>query len=165
MGGIISAVLILVFVSAQSSLFNIVTLDGAVPDIALVFIVLLSLRQPKYQTYFLALWAGLLQDILFYPAIGISVAAKLLVSFLIINYGKPFFKGNIYYALLMLFFSVFVHETTKYVFLLMFNYLDNTIMWYMQFKLAPLLIYNLLILLILYKPINKFLLNQNFYEI
>lgn len=165
MGGILSALLILIFVSAQGSLMNLVPIDGVVPDLALVFLVLLSLRQNKSQTYLLAIWAGLLQDVLFYPAIGSSIAAKLLICYLIIDYGKKLFNENIYYGAMILFFSVFTHEVIMYMMLSFSGYTEYSIFWYMQNRLAPFLIYNLIIMLIMYKPLAKFLKNTNFYDI
>lgn len=165
MGGIKSALLILVFVTAQGSMLNVLTIDGAVPDLALVFLVLLSLRQDKPQTYILAIWAGLLQDVLFYPVVGSSIAAKLLVCYIIINYGKVFFKENIFYAMMILLFSVFIHETAMHTMLTLSGYTENSVFWYMQNRLAPFLIYNLVIILLMYKPLVRFFQSRHFYEI
>jgi len=165
MSGIISALLILVFVSAQGSLLNLVPIDGVVPDIALVFLVLLSLRQSKGQTYLLAIWAGLLQDVLFYPAVGSSITAKLLVCYILINYGKKFFHENLYYGIMILLFSIFTHELAMYMMLMFSGYTSDSFFWYMQFRLAPFLIYNLVCMLLMYKPSTKFFKNTHFYDI
>lgn len=165
MGGIISIVILLVMVTAQSSLFNIITLDGAVPDLSLVFLVLLSLKHSKYQTYILAIWAGLLQDVLFYPVVGVSIAAKLFVTYILINFVKKDMKENFYSAMLLMVFSVLVHEITMYIFFSLIHLTTLPLMWHMQHKIVPYLIYNLVFALILYKPLNKFYNNRNFYEI
>lgn len=165
MGGIISVVILLVMVTAQSSLFNIITLDGAVPDLALVFLVLLSLKHTKNQTYLLAIWAGLLQDVLFYPVVGVSIAAKLFVTYILINFVKNDMKENFYSVMLLMVFSVLVHEIVMYFFLSMINLTTLPLMWHMQHKIVPYLIYNLFFALVMYRPLNKFFNNRNFYEI
>lgn len=165
MGGILSLLILLVMVTAQSSFFNIVALDGAVPDLALVFLVLLSLKQPKIQTYLLAIWAGLLQDVLFYPVVGPSVAAKLLVVYILINFVKNDMKNNFYYGVMLVIFSVLVHGIVMYVFLSMVDLTTLPLMWHMRHKIVPYLLYTLFFSIIFYKPLNKFFDNRNFYSI
>lgn len=163
MGGIFSAILILLMVTAQSSFFPLISLDGAVPDLALIFLVLLSLKKPKFSTYLLAVWAGLLQDVIFYPLLGVSIGGKLLVCFVLINFVKPQFKDSIYHVIALSILSFFIHEITIYTFFSMLNISQNPLFWYLR-NMAPYLIYNLIMIVLLYKPINKFIENQNFFS-
>ncbi|SES65998.1 rod shape-determining protein MreD [Anaerobranca gottschalkii] len=162
MGGIISVILILIMVTAQSSFFPVISLDGAVPDLALIFLVLLSLKKPKFSTYLLAAWAGLLQDVIFYPVLGVSIGAKLFVCFVLINFVKPQFKDSIYHVIALSILAFFVHEITIYTFFSMLNISQNNLFWYLS-NMAPYLIYNLIMVILLYKPLNKFIENNNFW--
>lgn len=80
------------------------------PDLLLVMVICLSFIQGERKGMVLGLLAGLLQDLLFGPAIGFFGLAKMVTAYLVGLASREIYKDHLFGLMVIVFIATFVHE-------------------------------------------------------
>lgn len=118
----VMAILFLISLTLQSTVFSHLTVAGVKPDLVLVFIVFYALLHGPYEGALMGLTGGLLQDLLFGQNLGMNTLAKLAVGYVFGILEKKIYKDNILIPMVALFLGTLLNETILY-FLRFFSYL------------------------------------------
>jgi len=112
---LILALLFAIIVIIQSSFFSFFFVGQALPDILLVFVIVLGFLMRERRGAILGLIAGLFQDILFGQALGYFALAKMILGFLAGLVGREVYRERIYGPLFLVFGGTLLHELLLFV--------------------------------------------------
>lgn len=109
----IMAVLILVF---QGSFLSFFFEGGSMPDLLLIVILCLAFLRGEKMGLFTGMIAGFWQDIIFGPAIGVFILAKMFSAFLAGLAAREVYRDQIIGPALLVFLLTFIHEVIVFLF-------------------------------------------------
>lgn len=94
----------------EKNLLHLISIRYITPDLILVFIIILSLRESRMQMIIFAFFAGLIQDSFTTGFFGLSALTKSTIAFLGIYFQQPKNKYNLSYYILTFVVLVSIHE-------------------------------------------------------
>lgn len=95
--------LIVLLIVLQTTLFRFIDIFGVKPDAAFIVVLSFSLLNGPWEAIYLSLFAGLIQDILFNNALGITTFSLLIVSYITGLLSKSVFKESSFVAFVFVF--------------------------------------------------------------
>ncbi len=147
--------LILIFITVitlliQGSLLSFFIKEGIIPDLLLITVVCLAFLWGEKRAFVAGLIAGLIQDILFGPAIGLFCIAKMLAALIAGLISHEIYRDQIIGPMLTVFFVTFVHEIV--IFLLTAFFWGNTMNFFVALEtlFLPKAIYHFALTLLFY---------------
>ena len=87
-------VITLVTLLFQSTFIELISIRGVQPDLLLILVVLIGLRESRSRATIIGFAIGLLQDLFATSLFGLSALAKSLVGFLVVTIAKRRVIGN-----------------------------------------------------------------------
>ncbi|NMB41729.1 MAG: rod shape-determining protein MreD [Firmicutes bacterium] len=102
--------IIIIALVIQGSLLTFFILDGIIPDLLLIIVICLAFLWGEKRALVVGLMAGLLQDILFGPAIGFFCLAKMIAGLLAGLTSHEVYRDQLIGPMLTAFFVTFAHE-------------------------------------------------------
>ena len=99
---------ILLFV--EKNFLNLISINDVTPDIILIFIIIISLREERVRSTFIGFFAGLIQDAFTTVFFGLSALTKSIVGFWGNFFQQPKKKYTIVYYLMICLVLISVHE-------------------------------------------------------
>ncbi len=150
MSGWIVALILVINLILQSTVFQYIDLLGVKPDSAIVIVIALSTFLGKERGAIIGAAAGMLQDILFGKPLGIITLSYMLTGYLVGQNSDKVFKENLVVPM------VFTAGATllKYFISIFFNYalgIQTPVLKYIQQYLFIELIYNCIISIVVYR--------------
>ena len=100
--------IILLFV--EKNLLTLISINDVTPDIILIFIIIISLREERVRSTFIGFFAGLIQDAFTTAFFGLSALTKSIVGFWGNFFQQPKKKYTMVYYLMICLILVTVHE-------------------------------------------------------
>ncbi|MCU0643007.1 MAG: rod shape-determining protein MreD [bacterium] len=100
--------LILLFV--EKKFLDLISIKDVTPDIILIFVIIISLREERLRSTFIGFFAGLIQDAFTTAFFGLSALAKSIVGFWGNFFQQPKKKYTIAYYMMICLVLVSVHE-------------------------------------------------------
>ncbi|HAP32712.1 MAG TPA: rod shape-determining protein MreD, partial [Firmicutes bacterium] len=94
----------------EGSLLAIFFGGADMPDLLLVMVTCLAFIQGERRGMVLGLLAGLLQDLLFSPAIGFFGLAKMVTAYLVGLASREIYKDQLFGLIAIVFLATFIHE-------------------------------------------------------
>ncbi len=95
---------------AEKNLLHLISIRYITPDLILIFIIILSLRENRFEMIVFAFFAGLIQDSFTTGFFGLSALTKAIVAFLGIYFQQPKKKYNLSFYILTFTVLVSIHE-------------------------------------------------------
>lgn len=139
---------------AEKNLVNFISIKGIVPDLILIFIIIISLQENRSKSTVIGFIAGLVQDIFSTYFFGLSALTKSIVGFWGVFFQQPKKKYSLSSYLITVAILVLVHET---IFGIIFNLGTHTGFFSLMFQfILPRTVYTLLFAVITYlifKPV------------
>ena len=151
--GLIVFIIILISILIQINLLNVVTLAGTAANIGIVLAIGIGLMCDKISGSMIGIIYGFIQDILFGKAIGVYSLIYMLIGFFSGKLGKSFSRDNKTTMVSMVGVGTVVFKIIFFVFAKIFYNYDLYIMAFI-FDLIKEIIYNMIIAIILFKPIS-----------
>ncbi|ACL76889.1 rod shape-determining protein MreD [Ruminiclostridium cellulolyticum] len=108
---ILYAILIFIFVTAQVTLLNSITIFGVAPNLVIILIVSISLLKGKTDGAVVGFSAGLCMDAVIGVALGYHALVGMLLGLLLGNINKRLFKENILVMAFCTFLSTYIFES------------------------------------------------------
>lgn len=100
-------ILVLIF---QGSFLSFFFMKGGIPDLLLIIVLCLAFLGGEKKGLLIGLIAGLCQDVIFGPAIGVFTLAKMLSAYLAGLAAREIYKDQIVGPALTVFLLTFLHE-------------------------------------------------------
>lgn len=139
---------------AEKNLLNFISIKGIVPDLILIFVIIISLQENRSKSTVIGFIAGLVQDIFSTYFFGLSALTKSIVGFWGVFFQQPKKKYSLSSYLITVAMLVLVHET---IFGIIFNLGTHTGFFSLMFQfILPRTVYTLLFAVITYlifKPV------------
>lgn len=148
--GIIIIFVIEIAIFLQANLLQTIPLNGTSANIGIILVASLGLICGKFVGGITGCIYGILYDISFGRAIGLYAGMYLLVGYFSGMFNKNFSKDNKVSMIFLISIITAVFETVAYIFLIMFRNYDFELQS-MIFTIVKELIYNTILILILYK--------------
>ncbi|SFE50988.1 rod shape-determining protein MreD [Thermoanaerobacter thermohydrosulfuricus] len=121
--------LIVLLIVLQTTLFSFIDIFGVKPDAAFIVVLSFSLLNGSWEAIYLSLFAGLIQDILFNNALGVTTFSLLIVSYITGLLSKSVFKESSFVAFVFVFLGTLLYNLiTMFSMVLMkyeFNFLSD----------------------------------------
>jgi rod shape-determining protein MreD len=151
---VILGLIFLLGLALQSTLFVFCQIGGVRPDILMVLVILLGLLRGPLDGGKLGFLAGLLEDLVVGEFIGINAFVKMCVGALVGLFERRFYKENLLIPLLAVLGGTFFGSS---LFIFLSNSFGHNVPWYssIHLKVAPMCLYNSIVSLVLYKPVNR----------
>jgi len=139
---------------AEKNLLKFISIKGIVPDLILIFVIIISLQENKSKSTVIGFIAGLIQDIFSTYFFGLSALTKSIVGFWGVLFQQPKKKYSLSSYSIAVAILVLVHET---IFGVIFNLGTHTGFFRLMFQfILPRTVYTLLFAVITYlifKPV------------
>lgn len=148
--GIIIFFVIVIAIFLQANLLQAIPFNGVSANIGIILIATVGLICGKFIGGAIGIVYGILYDVCFGRTIGIYTAMYLLVGYLSGSFNKNFSKDNKVSMIFLISIITAVFEVTMYLFCVVFRSYDFELQS-MMLIIAKELIYNTILILILYK--------------
>ena len=139
----------------QSNFFNWFNIAGVMPNVFIIFVLFVGLFTNKTVGTAYGVVIGLILDLLFSQKIGIQAVTLGLVGFLAAIFDKNFSKDSRMTIMLMVLGSTVIVEVLNYLLAYMFININVEIVNFVKI-LAIEVIYNMILIIIIYPLIQKF---------
>ena len=139
---------------AEKNLLNFISIKGIVPDVILIFVIIISLEENKSKSTIIGFFAGLIQDIFTTYFFGLSALTKSIVGFWGVFFQQPKKKYNLSSYTIAVVVLVLVHDI---IFGIIFNLGARSGFFRLMFQfILPRSLYTLLfavIVFLIFKPV------------
>lgn len=103
-------VIALLLLTIEGSLLGVIFTGANTPDLLLILVTCLAFLWGEKKGIVLGLFAGLLQDLFFGPALGFFALAKIVVAYLAGITAREIYKDQLAGPMLVVFMATFIHE-------------------------------------------------------
>lgn len=138
----------------EKNLIHLIAINGVAPDLILIFVIIISLKESKSKSTLIGFFSGLLQDVFSTSFLGLSALAKSIVGFWGVFFQQASKKYSLSYFTITVAILVFIHE---FVFGFIYNIGTGLGFFRLVFHfIIPRTFYTLLLALITYlifKPV------------
>ena len=133
---------------AEKNLLPFISIGGIVPDLILIFVIIISFQENKSKSTIIGFVAGLIQDIFTTYFFGLSALTKSIVGFWGVFFQQPQKKYNLSSYLIAFTILVLIHDT---IFGIIYNLGTHSGFFRLMFRLIlPRTLYTLLFAVIAY---------------
>lgn len=147
---IIMALILIINMLFQSTVFQYVEIMGIIPNTYLIIIISFAFMRGDIEGAVIGFAAGLLQDVFFGKYIGMNAMLGMLTGLVCGKPSEEFFRENFILPLLLTISGIFVYELLYYIFnILLLGYTD--ILYFIRNIILPEVVYTALISVFLYK--------------
>lgn len=146
------SVLILVI---EGSLLGVIFTRANIPDLLLVLVTCLAFLWGEKKGVVLGLFAGLLQDLFFGPALGLFALAKMAVAYLVGITSREVYKDQLAAPMLVVFMATFVHEFIIFFLRLLFWGSGGDFFYLLDVYFLPKAIYHLMLTIPFYSLLYR----------
>ncbi|WP_418790745.1 rod shape-determining protein MreD [Phosphitispora sp. TUW77] len=112
---LVIAILFLISLILQSTIFSHLTVAGVKPDLVLIMTVFYALLHGSREGAIAGAIGGLLQDLMFGQNVGMNALAKIIVGYVFGSLEKKIYKENILIPMAIIFMSTLMSETVLYL--------------------------------------------------
>ncbi|MCF6463691.1 rod shape-determining protein MreD [Clostridium sp. Cult1] len=151
---LITFLIIIINFILQSTILQYFNIFNVVPNTGLVIIVVIALLKGKRAGSIVGLIAGLLQDIIFSPVIGINGFLYFFIGYLVGMTENKLSKDNILIPFIMTLISTICYHLFYYLFMYFLSYNISFLIFFKDVVIIEML-YNSFISIILYKWFSK----------
>lgn len=151
---LITLLIIIINFIFQSTIIHYFSIFGVVPNTALIIIVIFGLLRGKKTASIAGLSAGLLQDIIFSPVIGINGFIYFFIGYAVGMAENKLSKDNILIPFFMTSISTIFYHLFYYLFMFFLSYNISFLDFFKNIVIIE-LIYNSFISILLYKWFSK----------
>lgn len=145
--------IILLFI--EKNLLQLISINEITPDLILIFVVIISLREKRITSTFIGFVSGLIQDVFTTSFFGLSALTKLIIGFWGNFFQQPKKKYNLLFYMTTFFVLVFAHEL---IYQIVFRLGSNIKFFRLFFYHAvPRMLYTLFLAAIVYLIFNPVL--------
>lgn len=132
----------------EKNLIQLISIKNVTPDLILIFVIIISLRETRSKSTLIGFFSGLIQDIFITQFFGLSALAKSVVGFWGVFFQRPKKKYNLSSFAIAASTMVFVHEI---IFGIIYNLGTHFGFFRFLFKFVlPRTLYTVLFALIIY---------------
>ncbi len=103
-------VILVLLLIAEINLMQLIAIKDVTPDLVLIFVIIISLRENRNRAGMIGFFAGLAQDVMLTHFFGLSALAKTIVGFWGSFFQRPNKKYNLPSYLIAVVTLVFTHE-------------------------------------------------------
>jgi len=146
--------IVLLIFTFQATMGDFIKVLGIKPDLILVLTCMAGLLKGKNGGGLAGIFMGLLQDILYGSFIGLNALAKSVTGYVVGIGAWNFYKGNLIIPFLVVFFGSILHEIVVYCVLFALN-MSPLFFPSLINAIIPFALYNGLIAVVLFKPVEK----------
>lgn len=139
----------------QSNFFNWFSIGGIKPNLFIIFILFIGLFGSKSMSIVYASSLGVMLDLIFNQKIGVNLFAYVLIGVIGIILNKNFSKDSRITIMFMVFGTTAIFETIIYIMNYILYSTNIEIISFIKILVVE-IIYNIIITIILYKPMQKF---------
>ncbi len=139
---------------AEKNLLKFISIRNIVPDLILIFVVIISLKENKIKSTTVGFFAGLIQDIFATYFLGLSALTKTIVGFWGVFFQHPKKKYNLSYYTIAFAILILIHDI---IYTIIYNLGTHSGFFRLMFQfILPRALYTLLFAVIAYfifKPV------------
>ena len=139
----------------QSNFFNWFTISGVMPSLFVIFILFIGLFSNRITGIIYGIVIGAILDLVIGTKVGIYASGLGIIGFLSSTFDKNFSKDSRATIMFMVLGATLIFEVINYVLNYMLNGMSTELINFIKI-LAIEIIYNLIIVIILYPMIQKF---------
>ena len=139
----------------QSNFFNWFTISGVMPSLFVIFILFIGLFSNRITGIIYGIVIGAILDLIIGTKVGIYASGLGIIGFLSSTFDKNFSKDSRATIMFMVLGATLIFEVINYVLNYMLNGMSTELINFIKI-LAIEIIYNLIIVIILYPMIQKF---------
>ena len=101
----------------HSTLLQFLRIDGIIPNLSLIFIIVFSTIYSNNEGVLLALFLGFFQDLFLMKAFGINIIIYILIAYVVSGLEESLFKDNFITPIAFIFASTFSYYVLEFVFM------------------------------------------------
>ena len=150
----IIALTIVISIVLESAFFPFISLAGVVPNLTMILVICLALRQDNDKGALIGFAAGLTKDIVVGRMIGVSGITFMLIGYFIGKYNHKIFPDHLTTPLILTLLGTLFHEGVYLLFVFFMGYQIDLLLAVSQVWIVQ-VIYNFLMVLPVYVGINK----------
>ncbi|ADH60611.1 rod shape-determining protein MreD [Thermoanaerobacter mathranii subsp. mathranii str. A3] len=147
--------LLALLIVLQSTLFRFIDIFGVKPDAVFMVVLSFSLLNGPWEAVYLSLFAGIIQDILFNNALGVTTFSLLIVSYLTGLLSKSVFKESSFVAFVFVFLGTLLYNLITMFSMVLMKYQFNFLLDFVNIAMIQAL-YNSIITVFVYKYLVSF---------
>lgn len=151
---IIIALTIVISIVLESAFFPFISLAGIVPNLTLILVICLALRQDNDKGALIGFAAGLTKDIVVGRIIGVSGITFMIIGYFIGKYNHKIFPDHLTTPLILTMFGTLFHESVYLLFVFFLGYQIDLFLAVSQVWVVQ-LIYNFLMVFPVYAAVNQ----------
>lgn len=149
---LVSALILIVNLIFQSTLFEHIAIMGIKPNTAIIIVVSFAFLRGETEGLLIGAFAGLLQDSFFAPFIGLNVFISMLIGYLCGRFFSDFYKEGIMIPMVITIVATFTYEFIFYIFYpLLMGY--TNFLYFLNTTILPETVYTTLFSVVIYKII------------
>ncbi|WP_028991489.1 rod shape-determining protein MreD [Thermoanaerobacter thermocopriae] len=147
--------LLALLIVLQSTLFRFIDIFGVKPDAVFMVVLSFSLLNGPWEAVYLSLFAGIIQDILFNNALGVTTFSLLIVSYLTGLLSKSVFKESSFVAFVFVFLGTLLYNLITMFSMVLMKYQFNFLLDFVNIAMIQAL-YNSIITVFVYRYLVSF---------
>ena len=147
--------LIVLLIILQSTLFRFIDIFGVKPDAVFIVVLSFSLLNGSWEAIYLSLLSGLIQDILFNNALGVTTFPLLIVSYITGLLSKSVFKESSFVAFVFVFLGTLLYNLVTMFSMVLMKYEFNFLSDFMNIAMIQ-AVYNSIITVFAYRYLVSF---------
>ncbi|MGI1691532.1 rod shape-determining protein MreD [Thermoanaerobacter uzonensis] len=147
--------LIVLLIILQSTLFRFIDIFGVKPDAVFIVVLSFSLLNGSWEAIYLSLFGGLIQDILFNNALGVTTFPLLIVSYITGLLSKSVFKESSFVAFVFVFLGTLLYNLVTMFSMVLMKYEFNFLSDFMNIAMIQ-AVYNSIITVFAYRYLVSF---------
>ncbi|KHO62158.1 rod shape-determining protein MreD [Thermoanaerobacter sp. YS13] len=147
--------LIVLLIILQSTLFRFIDIFGVKPDAVFIVVLSFSLLNGSWEAIYLSLLGGLIQDILFNNALGVTTFPLLIVSYITGLLSKSVFKESSFVAFVFVFLGTLLYNLVTMFSMVLMKYEFNFLSDFMNIAMIQ-AVYNSIITVFAYRYLVSF---------
>ncbi|MBT1280391.1 rod shape-determining protein MreD [Thermoanaerobacter sp. CM-CNRG TB177] len=147
--------LLALLIVLQSTLFRFIDIFGVKPDAVFMVVLSFSLLNGPWEAVYLSLFAGIIQDILFNNALGVTTFSLLIVSYLTGLLSKSVFKESSFVACVFVFLGTLLYNLITMFSMVLMKYQFNFLLDFVNIAMIQAL-YNSIITVFVYRYLVSF---------
>ena len=139
----------------QSNFFNWFTIAGVKPNLFIIYILFIGLFGTKSMTIIYSSVFGIILDFLFEEKVGINLIGLIIIGVIAMIFNKNFSKDSRITIIFMVFISTLVFELISYFMNYILYSINLEILYFIRILVVE-IVYNILIVTIIYPLVQKF---------
>lgn len=150
----IIALTIVISIVLESAFFPFISLAGVVPNLTMILVICLALRQDNDKGALIGLAAGLTKDIVIGRIIGVSGITFMLIGYFIGKYNHKIFPDHLTTPLIITMFGTLFHESIYLLFVFFMGYQTDLFLAFSQIWVVQ-AIYNFLLVFPVFTGVSQ----------